>query len=69
MLLVVDEIGYFPVARSVAVLFFQLFNRRYEDPRIVLTSGNGFEEWGRILGDAADGISVVSYRWTDGLTS
>ncbi|MEZ5443039.1 MAG: ATP-binding protein [Lysobacterales bacterium] len=36
-LLVVDEIGYFPVSHDGAVLFFQLMNRRYERASTVLT--------------------------------
>jgi len=50
-LLVVDEIGYLPVTQSGAILFFQLVNRRYGRGSTVLTSKEGFEEWGRILGD------------------
>ncbi len=50
-LLVVDEIGYLPVTRSGAILFFQLVNRRYEHASTVLTSNKGFEQWGEILGD------------------
>ena len=50
-LLVVDEIGYLPVTRDAATLFFQLINERYERASTVLTSNKGFEEWGAILGD------------------
>ena len=50
-LLVVDEIGYLPVTRSGAILFFQLVNRRYEHASTVLTSNKGFEQWGEILHD------------------
>ena len=50
-LLVVDEIGYLPVTRSGAILFFQLVNRRYEHASTVLTSNQGFERWGEILHD------------------
>ena len=50
-LLVVDEIGYLPVTRSGAILFFQLVNRRYEHASPVLTSNQGFERWGEILHD------------------
>ena len=50
-LLVVDEIGYLPVSQSGAVLFFQLVNRCYERASTVLTSNQGFEQWGQILGD------------------
>ena len=42
-LLVVGEIGYLPVSRSGAILFFQLVNRRYEHASTVLTSNQGFE--------------------------
>ena len=47
-LLVVDEIGYLPVTRSGAILFFQLVNRRYEHASTVVTSNKGFEQWGEI---------------------
>ena len=50
-LLVVDEIGYLPVTRSGAILFFQLVNRRYEHASTVVTSNKGFEQWGEILHD------------------
>lgn len=49
--LIVDEIGYLPLSRDGAVLFFQLINHRYEHASTVLTSNKGFEEWGAILGD------------------
>ena len=45
-LLVVDEIGYLPISRTGAMLFFQLMTRRYEHASTVLTSNKGFEEWG-----------------------
>ena len=50
-LLVVDEIGYLPVTRNGAILFFQLVNRRYEHASTVVTSNKGFEQWGDILRD------------------
>ena len=49
-LLVVDEIGYLPVTRNGATLFFQLINERYERGSTVLISNKGFEEWGAMLG-------------------
>src|SRR5690349_6538379 len=42
-LLVVDQIGYLPVSRTGAMLFFQLMSRRYETASTVLTSNKGFE--------------------------
>ncbi len=50
-LLVVDEIGYLPISRTGAMLFFQLMSRRYETGATVLTSNKGFDEWGEIFGD------------------
>ena len=50
-LLVVDEVGYLPVTRQGATLFFQLITGRYERCSTVLTSNKGFEEWGQVLGD------------------
>jgi DNA replication protein DnaC len=50
-LFVVDEIGYVPITRLGAMYFFQLMSRRYEHASTVLTSNQGFEQWGEILGD------------------
>lgn len=50
-LLVVDELGYLPISRTGAMLFFQLMSRRYETASTVLTSNKGFEEWGEVFGD------------------
>lgn len=58
-LLVVDEIGYLPVSRDGAVLFFQLINARYEHASTVLTSNKGFEEWGAILGDEVMAAALI----------
>ena len=43
-LMVVDEIGYLPVSREGAVLFFQLINARHEQTSTVLTSNRNFDE-------------------------
>jgi DNA replication protein DnaC len=58
-LLVVDEIGYLPINRTGAVLFFQLMNRRYEHASTVLTSNKGFEEWGEVLGDEVMAAALI----------
>jgi DNA replication protein DnaC len=50
-LFVVDEIGYLPITRNGAMLFFQLMARRYETASTVLTSNKPFDEWGEIFGD------------------
>lgn len=58
-LLVVDEIGYLPVSRTGAMLFFQLMSRRYEHASTVLTSNKGFEEWGEIFGDEVMATALI----------
>jgi DNA replication protein DnaC len=50
-LLIIDEVGYLPLERGGAQLFFHLINARYEKGAIILTSNRGFAEWGEIFGD------------------
>ena len=50
-LLIIDEIGYLPLAPRSANLFFQLVNARYERGALILTSNRGFGEWAEIFGD------------------
>ncbi|MBK8056429.1 MAG: ATP-binding protein [Gemmatimonadetes bacterium] len=54
-LMVIDEIGYLPITRTGAMLFFQLLARRYERASTILTSNKGFEDWGEIFGDEGHG--------------
>ncbi|EDW8121917.1 AAA family ATPase [Salmonella enterica subsp. enterica serovar Sundsvall] len=49
--LILDEIGYLPMTREEASLFFRLLNRRYEKASIILTSNKGFADWGEMFGD------------------
>ena len=58
-LLVVDEIGYLPISRTGAMLFFQLIARRYERASTVLTSNKGFEEWGEVFGDEVMAAALI----------
>ena len=51
-LLIIDEIGYIPIDRQGANLFFQLVSRRYERGAILLTSNQSLGAWGEIFGDA-----------------
>ena len=58
-LLIVDEIGYLPISRTGAMLFFQVISRRYEHASTVLTSNKGFEEWGEIFGDEVMAAALI----------
>jgi len=46
-LLIIDEIGYLPIDRQGANLFFQLVSRRYERGSIIITSNQSLGAWGR----------------------
>jgi len=44
-LLILDEIGYLPMSREQANLFFQVVARRYERGSLILTSNLTFGSW------------------------
>jgi DNA replication protein DnaC len=50
-LLICDEIGYLPIDRHGANLFFQLVARRYERGSIIITSNQSLGAWGEVFGD------------------
>jgi DNA replication protein DnaC len=50
-LLIIDEVGYLPLEKGGANLFFQLINARYERGAMILTSNRAFREWGDVFGD------------------
>lgn len=52
-LLVIDEIGYLPMSREQANLFFQVIAKRYEKGALIVTSNLGFGQWdSAFAGDA-----------------
>ena len=58
-LMIIDEIGYLPITRTGAMLFFQLLTRRYEHASTILTSNKGFEDWGEIFGDDVMAAALI----------
>jgi len=50
-LLIVDEIGYLPLSRVEASLFFRLVVRRYERGSLIVTSNKSFLDWGEVFND------------------
>jgi DNA replication protein DnaC len=58
-LLIVDEIGYLPIDRSGANLFFQLISRRYERGPMILTSNQSFGAWGDVFGDRVIATAIL----------
>ena len=58
-LLIIDEIGYLPIDRTGANLFFQLSSRRYERGPMILTSNQSFGAWGEIFGDRVLATAIL----------
>lgn len=50
-LVIIDEIGYTPIDKKEANLFFNLVSELYEKKSVVITSNKGFEEWAEMMGD------------------
>ena len=57
--LIVDEFGIWPYDRESATAFFSLVSARYERGSIILTSNNGFAEWGELLGDTVIATAIL----------
>ena len=58
-LLIIDEIGYLPVDRQAATLFFQLISRRYERGPMILTSNQSFGSWGDVFGERVIASTIL----------
>ena len=50
-LLIIDEIGYTPIDRKEANLFFNLISELYERSSVIITSNKGFDQWSEMMGD------------------
>lgn len=58
-LLIIDEIGYIPIDRHGAHLFFQLISRRYERGAIILTANQSFGQWAEVFGDPIVATAIL----------
>ena len=67
-LLIVDEIGYLPIDRLGANLFFQLISRRYERGPVILTSNQSFANWGDVFGDRVIATAILDRLLHHGIT-
>ena len=57
--LIIDEIGYLPMNREEANLFFRLLCRRYEKASIIVTSNKSFVDWGDVFNDQVLATAVL----------
>ncbi len=58
-LLVVDEVGYMPISRQEAHLFFQFISYRYERSSTIITSNKSFGEWEELFGDPVIATAIL----------
>ena len=58
-LVVLDELGYLPLSREEASLFFRLLVRRYERGSLVVTSNKGFTDWGEVFNDQVLATAIL----------
>lgn len=57
--LIIDELGYLPMNREEASLFFRLVSRRYEKGSLIITSNKSFIDWGEIFGDQVLATAIL----------
>ncbi|WIV11658.1 IS21-like element helper ATPase IstB [Proteiniborus sp. MB09-C3] len=64
-LVIIDELGYLPITREEANLFFQLVSALHEQASIIIASNKGLEDWTELLGYPALTTAVldrITYR-------
>jgi DNA replication protein DnaC len=57
--LIIDEVGYLPLSRIEASLFFRLVVRRYERASLIITSNKSFLDWGEMFNDPVLATAVL----------
>ena len=57
--LIIDEVGYLPLSRLEASLFFRLVVRRYERASLIITSNKSFLDWGEMVNDPVLATAVL----------
>jgi DNA replication protein DnaC len=57
--LIIDEMGYLPMNREEAGLFFRLLTRRYERASLIITSNKSFVDWGEIFNDQVLATAIL----------
>jgi DNA replication protein DnaC len=58
-LLIIDELGYLPLADEAASYLFHVVSRRYEHGSIVLTTNRGIADWGHIFPDTTVATAIL----------
>lgn len=57
--LIIDELGYLPINKEDAKLFFQLIDKRYEKRSTILTTNINFGQWDEVFCDAVMANAIL----------
>ena len=58
-MLILDELGYLPLSREEARLFFRRLVRRYERASLIVTSNKSFGDWGDVFNDQVLATAIL----------
>jgi len=58
-LTIIDEIGYTPIERKEANLFFNLISELYEKSSVIITSNKKFDDWAEMMGDEVMTVAML----------
>lgn len=58
-LLIIDELGYLPLARQAGHFLFHLVRKRYEKGSLLITSNQPIGAWGEALGDPVVATAIL----------
>lgn len=58
-LVILDELGFTPLDREIADVFYRIIASRYERSSIIITSNKSFESWAEVFPDAVIASAVL----------
>lgn len=58
-LLIIDEIGFLPLSKDDANMFFQLISKRYEKKSTIITTNIPFSKWGDTFNDSVIATAIL----------
>lgn len=58
-LLIIDEIGFLPLSKDDANMFFQLISKRYEKKSTIITMNIPFSKWGDTFNDSVIATAIL----------
>ena len=57
--LIIDEIGFLPLSKDEANMFFQLISKRYEKKSTIITTNIQFSKWGETFNDPIIATAIL----------